>query len=433
MALRIDLAITHGEIDNTERGLVRARFWLLGSLEPVELELEGDAWRDVAGTKVTFVNPSPQPQSAASQLELRQTGVVGDITVSRKVKVFSVPEDEWKQAYLERRIDDVPTEWCNSLYLEWFSARQGRCVVESADYEISISEHVWELDEDEEAAQKMANMQAMRDFLAGVIQRPEEKDEASGETAGDDEGPLELTEAEWEAQLQASDRLSDASMEAYEKYGEDEDAEEKTAFVMGWDHLLGDMADAQEGVEPSDDDSLDKKRRREWADLMNQAAAEEEEDEAWRQDDSEDSDEEESGEGSEDREEGEPHPLVKTSRDFLLKVIRELRASDLNIGGSDDENHPLDRFMTNLMQMSGKLAGALHGARDLEDPLFRGYVLAVTKRCLNWAAGALSALAEVRESGGHNASQRALLDSWATGVQSLREEVIRIREELGGE
>ncbi|TDU70832.1 hypothetical protein EI77_01950 [Prosthecobacter fusiformis] len=409
MALRIDLAITHGELDNTERGRIRGRLWLLGREQPVELDLDGDAWRDVAGTRLTFKNPTPVPQSTSARLNTVQIGMAGDITASRKVKVFTVDEEEWQEAYRQDRIDEVPTEWRNSLYLEWFTPEQGRCVVESADFEITISEHVWEMDEDEEGAQKLANMQAMRDFLAGIIQRPEPREDTDSE----DDTSLELSEEEWEEQLKASDRLTDASMEAYEKYGEDNDSEEKTAFVMGWDHLLEDMADAQEGVEPSENDSEDKKRRREWNELMDQAAAEAEEAESWQEDDEED----------------ESHPLYEQAREYVVQVRREMRQTGLNEDHGEDPDHPLDRFMTNIMQISGKLAGALHSRRDLEDSNDRGYVLAITKRCLNWANEALAALQDMQATPAY-AVHRPLFETWKTGVLNLREGINQLRDEL---
>ena len=51
----------------------------------------------------------------------------------------------------------------------------------------------------------------MRGWLAGIIQRPEPEEEE-----GDD---FDDSEESWEASLKQSDRLSDAHMEALEKYG----------------------------------------------------------------------------------------------------------------------------------------------------------------------------------------------------------------------
>ncbi|MES2508242.1 MAG: hypothetical protein V4599_16190 [Verrucomicrobiota bacterium] len=420
VALRIHTAITHGEIDNTERGRVRGRLWLLGREEPIELDLDGDAWRDVAGTRVSFVNPASQPQPELQRLNRVQNGMVGDITASRKVKVFTVPEEEWRQAYREDRIADVPTELRNSLYLEWFTIEQGRCVVESADLEITISEHVWEMDEDEEGAQRLANLQAMRDFLAAIIQRPEPTED------DEDDTDLAMTEEQWEEQLKASDRLNDAGMEAYEKYGEDEDADEKTAFVMGWDNLLEDMADAQEGVEPSEDDSPDKKRRREWAELMNQAATDAEEGESWKVDD--DSDDTE----GDNREADEPHPLKAQAYDFLVQVLREIGSTGINESRGEIRDQPADRFMTNLMQASGKLSAALHSRRELADPMQRGFVLAITRRCLNWMQEALLALDELLADPAYQ-SAHPQFEIWKTGLRGLHDGTEKLRQELQAE
>lgn len=166
MAWRPDKCIIHGEIDNTVKGRVTGSLWLLGREQPMVLDLSGDAWPDVAGTKLTFVNPNPLPQPEYDDgLRLNQTGSVGDITASQKVKKFTVPEEEWVKAYKERRIHEVPWEWKNALYLEWFSDFNGRIVVQTTDYEITISERLWELDPDEHAAQQAINAADMDSYL----------------------------------------------------------------------------------------------------------------------------------------------------------------------------------------------------------------------------------------------------------------------------
>jgi hypothetical protein len=215
MALRLDTAVIHGEIDNTTRGNVRGRLWLVGREDPITIDLRGDAWRDVAGGKVTFTNPRPEAQAAATNLEPKQKGFVGDITASRKVKIAAAPAEEWR----------------NALYFEWFSEENGRVVVESADFDLCISEWIWEMDEAEEQAQKFTNLQAMRGWLAGIIQRPEVEDE------------MDDSEECWEKSLKQSDRLNDAHEEALEKFGVEGLHDDRVAFVMGWDHMLGGQSD----------------------------------------------------------------------------------------------------------------------------------------------------------------------------------------------
>lgn len=49
MAFRIHDSVVRGEIDNRTKGIVRGKIWVLGRKKPVELELKGNAWPDLAG------------------------------------------------------------------------------------------------------------------------------------------------------------------------------------------------------------------------------------------------------------------------------------------------------------------------------------------------------------------------------------------------
>jgi hypothetical protein len=231
MALRLDTAVIRGEIDNTTRGNVRGKLWLVGRAEPVLLDLRGDAWRDVAGSRITFTNPMPEPQAAAAALHPKQKGYVGDITASQKVKIEGENED-LDGLFDEDDETEAASEWRNSLYVEWFSEENGRVFIESTDFEISVSEWLWEMDAATEEAQKMTNLHTMRGWLAGIIQRPEPKND-------DEDEDFDDSEESWEASLKQSDRLSDAHIEALEKYGMDGLDDDRVSFVMGWDHMLG--------------------------------------------------------------------------------------------------------------------------------------------------------------------------------------------------
>ena len=94
MAWRIDESVIRGEIDNRARDRVTGLIWFAGLAEPVELALEGNAWRDLAGRRLEFVNPVVvKPPLSAEQAEgfaLRQHGTIGDCTASRRVKVPEV-------------------------------------------------------------------------------------------------------------------------------------------------------------------------------------------------------------------------------------------------------------------------------------------------------------------------------------------------------
>ena len=397
MALRLDQAIIRGEIDNTSRGNVRGKLWLVGHAAPITLDLRGNAWRDAAGCKITFTNPQPEAQPATASLQAKQTGHVGDITASRKVKVFTVPEEEWVEAYDEGRIKEMPVEWRNALYIEWFSEANGRVVIESADFQLTLSAWVWEMDEAEEQAQQMANMQAMRDWLAGIIKRPEPKE-------SDDNEDFDDSEESWEDSLKQSDRLNDAHMEALEKYGEEGLDDDRVLFVMGWDHMLGGGTAA--------------------ADTNN-------DDETWQGEEPEytPADDADDDEG-EFIDEDSPacHPLHKRSHDLVLRLLTELDDEREENAEISDDNTPLDRFIRNTMNISGKLAGAL-GMRGFAGSKNKGYVLAILRRCLNWANEALAALNELMAAPVWQ-ERLDLLAEFRTELFALRDGMTDLRKEL---
>lgn len=158
MAFRIHDSVLRGEIDNREKGIVRGKIWLCGRVEPVTLELKGNAWPDLAGCLLKFTNPAkPTAHAHIDSLHPLQRGTIGDLTASRKVRVFDIPFEE---AYaMCKRGQKPPEHMANSLYLEWFSEYNGRVVIESADYQLEISVPLWRLtpEEDEQRAHEAAD------------------------------------------------------------------------------------------------------------------------------------------------------------------------------------------------------------------------------------------------------------------------------------
>lgn len=136
MAWRPDKSIIRGEIDNTVRGRVTGKLRLVGREEPVTLELDGDAWADVAGRRLTFSNPHPREDGPGmADFSALQRGRVGDINASNKRRVYTMPEEEWMQAMNEGRLDAVPFVIRNTLYVEWFGPN-GRVVIENGLLEL---------------------------------------------------------------------------------------------------------------------------------------------------------------------------------------------------------------------------------------------------------------------------------------------------------
>jgi hypothetical protein len=429
MAFRLDQAIVRGELDNTEQGRVRGSIWLEGRKEPLTLDLEGDAWRDVAGARITFINPEPRRQKNQGDLKSVQHGIVGDITVSRKVKHIAASDEEWQRCMEEGR--QPPVEWRNSLYIEWFSEENGRVVIESADFETQITAFAWQMDEAEEQAQQFANLNAMRNWLATIIQRPEKEERDDDDETFDPGDEAPMTEAEWEESLKLSDRVTDAHMEAMDKYAEDDDDETKVAFVMGWDHMLDMMAQAQENsgkparaddmpsMEDFDDDEEDD-------DDPEDAGEEWKDDEDGFSDD--DDDEEEAF--AEFMEERRSHPLQKSAHKLVSRILRDLRDDDRDEGIGDEEarNTPLSRFISNTMSISGKLAGALSTRRFAEGS-DAGYTLAILKRCLNWSNEALSGLNSLLTDPTWE-DRHTLFSEYKRELHAIRDGITDLRQEI---
>jgi len=399
MAWRVDEAVEHGLIDNTVEGQTTGKIWLAGRDEPLILSLNGDCWRDLAGTVLEFENPNPRSSPETAELDTEQTGIIGDMTASRKARIPEVSEEEMD--VYERQGREIPFRWRNVLYLEWFSEINGRVLIEAAGYKLSVSASEWQMDEDQEEAQKLANLSAMRDFLAQVIQRPDPDEQPKRTGGADVKG--ELDEFEWEERLKESDRLSDAYQEVLEKYIEDADSERKEAFVMGWDGLLGAMAEREEGGSDDDGDF------------------DEEEDfsENWQNSD----DDEEDFDGDDDEENwlAESHPLQTKAREVAIRCF-EL------VSREDDKDSPAQRLVSNVMQVSGKLAGVLHGRGSGYEPE-AGFVLAVLKRCLNWINDAIGACGDLIEAA-DEPDGKAALENLRSEIFSIRDGIIELRREL---
>jgi hypothetical protein len=396
MAWKIEDAVLHGEIDNTVEGMTTGRIWLLGRDAPLELHLDGDCWRDLAGTRLKFSNPGPKASADAANLDSEQHGIVGDMTASRRNKVPTVDDDELDR--LCQSDEEIPFEWRNTLYLEWFSHTNGRVVIESSNFQLEPSAHEWEMDEDAEQAQKLANLNAMRDFMAQVIQR--------GEPSDTDTSVLgEMDEFAWEERLKESDRLTDAYQEVLEKYMEDEDSESKEAFVMGWDGLLdalaerdevggGDFRSEESSFGFDDDLGFDDGR-----------AGDFDED-----DDIEDLDEEE-----------DVHPLQARARELAMRAM-DVLPKDAEPGTA------AYRLVSSLLEVSGKLAGALNGRGSGYEPE-TGYVLAVLKRCLNWLNEAVGSCQELMD-GEDDPDQLAALAHLRSSAFEIRDGITELRRQL---
>ncbi len=248
------------------------------------------------------------------------------------------------------------------------------------------------MDQDAEEAQKLANLNAMRDFMAQVLRRREPSVKGLEATEG-------LDEFAWEERLKESDRLTDAYQEVLEKYMEDGDSERKEAFVMGWDGLLDALAERDEaGGSPEDDEVFG---------IPGGSSF--------------DSAEEDDFAAGDDFNEEDNHPLQIKTQELAMRAMDVVQRD----AGQDS---PAYQLVSNLLQVSGKLAGALNGRGSGYEPE-TGYVLAVLKRCLNWLNEAVGACQELMAAE-EEADQLAALAYLRSSVFEIRDGITELRREL---
>src|SRR5215471_2598396 len=227
MAFRIHDSVVRGEIDNRVKGIVRGKIWVEGRTEPAVLELQGNAWPDLAGCLLTFTNPQKRiPHLHLDSLAPLQRGGIGDLTASRKVRVFDVPLEE--ALSMSRGKENPPEHMANCLYLEWFSEANGRVVIESADYELKISAPEWKMTPEEDAERARQAAAGMSGFLTKLTEAIEKH------KRGQKDPEEEWDEHDYEKFMKEADARTDKYGELLDKYGHSDEAHEKIAREMGW-------------------------------------------------------------------------------------------------------------------------------------------------------------------------------------------------------
>ncbi|MSR64429.1 MAG: hypothetical protein EXS18_01455 [Verrucomicrobiae bacterium] len=417
MAWRIDESIVRGEIDNRQLGRVRGKVWLLGRPEPIELELRGNCHKDLAGCLLTFVNPSPRPGDHID-LQVEQRGMAGDMTASRKVRV---PECSIKEMMrLSKAGLPFPEHMGNCLYVEWFSVRNGRVVIESVDFQIAVSERAWEMTDEQFRQQLESKAHAMGDWMQRIgeavsrgkieateedMNPPEEEDEK--EHGDDGHEPYKpMDEFEWEKFLKESDARTDKHMKLIEKYGNSPEAEIQIAREMGWEGLADALEAKKDGESgPSVDDKsafddlppLEPNPLTEGVDWV-------------REDD------------------GHPvHPLQKRIVDVTMSLWHHCKDRGLLDEDGDTDLHE----MLFQAQMTGaKLAGALNGLGYEEDLRESGMIVALLKRALGYLNRSLAAGEKVAEK---KLAEPDRLEAFRKNLFEIREEMLTLMERFRNE
>jgi hypothetical protein len=369
MAWRIDEAVIRGEIDNRTRGRVTGRIWLVGCAEPVELELQGNCWRDLAGRRLEFTNPDPKPGDLGKLAPL-QKGSVGDISASRKVKVPDIPMDQIGEYYAAKK--PFPWHWGNALYLEWFSESNGRVVIETATFELRVvGEAAWEMSEVEEQQQRKTNGAAITEFMDRLVEAAGGADRDFVEDTPPEWNEKPQTEEEAEEQQERGERLADRIQARLEREGKEADYEKILEEEI-------ERMQRERGEPEATPEQL--ARQAEWIEEMNRAG-------------------EEALENPDPEVEAElnyEHPLVGRAIELSLQM-RATAKAEVWLPESHTPEHPVAELLDATMIAGPKLAGALNGRYWPPEIEFCAHTLVRLKRARVYLDDALRAAESCQE------------------------------------
>ncbi len=400
MALRLSKCIERGWIDNRGEGMVRGELWVFDQEHPVVLELDGNCLRDIAGCRVEFTNPNPGEERNMDGLQHQQQGWTGDMTASRRVRL-DVPEtykgmplDLGDFPRVERKPGE-PTPIANCLYLEWYSRQNGRVVIETVTFDVSITAGpVWTMTEAEERDQAEANLTAFGRFL-------EQAQEAVDRQQFAEEDLKTSDEHEWEEFLREFDVRTEKYGKLLDQYADHPDRDRIVAREMGWD-WLDDALDADaRGLFDEDRKRLEE----EMAETPDPEPNPETEGVDWVRD--------EYGHIN--------HPLQLRVRNFSVKLWRRYKERGLLGENGDLDLHDM---LFNAQTLGAKLAGALNGVayREVIDG---GFVVACLKRALKFINDGLAAAEKVRAK---DLLQPGEVDEYVQELFAVREEMLALMQ-----
>ena len=403
MAWRIDESVIRGEIDNRMKGVVRGKLWLEGMAEPVKLQLRGHAQRDLAGCLLKFKNSQPPvPMRKDAKFAPEQRGRIGDLTASRKVRVFDVPSEE-AFAMIERG-EKPPEHLANCLCLEWFSETNGRVVIESTDYELEISAPAWRLSPEDEAQRERDAAAGWGDFLGQLDAAVEQPKKGAKDPEED------WDEHDYEKFLKESDARTDKYRELLEKYGDSDEAEEKIAAEMGWKRELT-------------EEEAEAERRR--LEEINRAGAE-----ALHEPPLPPDPHREGLDWIRTKDGDIAHPLQHRCFESAMRFWHECDELGFEKIGDND----LAQFIFEFQTTSVKLAGALDGIAEGHGPHDPAFTVACLNRALDHLhksqAGLEAVASRKRPQDAGGTLPEALIVAARRELFEIREGILRLMQEL---
>jgi hypothetical protein len=168
MAWRPSDWVLEGELDNTTPGWTTGWIRLEGKADPLTLKLAGNCHPDLAGWKFRIVRTEPSPDRVEpldySGIATDQSGTIGDVTADQRLYHYECTTEQFLQLCREGK--RPPTTLRPALYLEWFSHRNGRVVIQSTRLAVErLGERAFELTEEQWLEQAKQNQEEMAFFM----------------------------------------------------------------------------------------------------------------------------------------------------------------------------------------------------------------------------------------------------------------------------
>jgi hypothetical protein len=168
MAWRPSDWVLEGELDNTTPNWTIGWIRLQGRDEPLRLKLLGNCHPDLAGWKFRVVRTDPIPAWVGpndySGIATDQSGTIGDVTADQMLQHYECSSSEFVR--LAHAGNRPPTTLRKALYLEWFSRRNGRVVIQCTRLAVErLGERAFELTEEQWLEQAKQNAEEMTFFM----------------------------------------------------------------------------------------------------------------------------------------------------------------------------------------------------------------------------------------------------------------------------
>ena len=162
MDIHLSNSVIGGYLSNELPNLVTGLIHLAGHKQPLRIELRGNFMRDIAGSRIEFINAVPGADPGVhDQLAALQTGTAGEMTASRRITHMlrrNAPPDS---PALEHSAKGLK----NLLFLEWFNDQQQRLMIQAWHWTLRVTAPRWVVLPEMEKLQRRAVRDLRRSYL----------------------------------------------------------------------------------------------------------------------------------------------------------------------------------------------------------------------------------------------------------------------------